>query len=262
MRIIGIHGKARSGKDEFCKILCDTYGFKRIAFADIIRELGIKYYNLDREEIMETKTKESRQILQGIGVSVRNNISKVRSIFKKTPVDIGLSGFPRWAEEIAVQEFSVEEADLRRKLKYIKTVLSGTVEMWSSELTTFEQVSNGEDKEIWVNYLLNQPLGNDVYVIPDVRFKNEYQKLQDSAFAKTVKIFRVDNPPIEAGSTHSSETQLEDVINWDFKVVNEHKMDWRDRLVLSASNLVRKFKHNNFFTDEDLEKFKINIEWA
>lgn len=36
--IIGLSGYARSGKDEVAKILVDNYQFKRIAFADAIRD--------------------------------------------------------------------------------------------------------------------------------------------------------------------------------------------------------------------------------
>lgn len=37
--ILGISGYARSGKDEFAKILVEDFGYKRIAFADKLREV-------------------------------------------------------------------------------------------------------------------------------------------------------------------------------------------------------------------------------
>ena len=40
--IIGLTGYARSGKDTVAKILVDNYGYKRIAFADKIRELLVE----------------------------------------------------------------------------------------------------------------------------------------------------------------------------------------------------------------------------
>jgi dephospho-CoA kinase len=36
--IIGLSGYAQSGKDTVAELLCLNYGFKRIAFADAIRE--------------------------------------------------------------------------------------------------------------------------------------------------------------------------------------------------------------------------------
>ena len=38
MRLIGLSGYARSGKDEAAKVLVEEYGFKRIAFADKLRD--------------------------------------------------------------------------------------------------------------------------------------------------------------------------------------------------------------------------------
>jgi len=264
MRLIGIHGKARSGKDEFCKILCETYGFKRAAFADVIRDLAVKYFGVPREETLDKKTKESRQILQGIGVSVRNHLTNTRNLLdapKPGDIEIGVSGFPIWVELMATKEFGIEVADLKRKLKYNKSVFNGIVEMFNSCIEDFTAVAGDNDKDIWVNHLLNECANdNIVYVIPDVRFKNEYQMFKTSPVSKITKIFRIDNPTIEAGATHASETDLNIVTEWDFSIVNEHKTDWRERLVLSAANMVRKFQSENFFSSADLEKFKINLD--
>ena len=262
MRFIGIHGKARSGKDEFCSILCTTYGFQHISFADTIRNLGVKYYKLKKSEITDKKTKESRQILQGIGLSVRKHISTIKTLLENPEmISIGVSGFPRWSEELATKDFNVEEADLRRRLKYLKTVLSGNVEMWTNELETFVKGAKGTDTNIWLNLLLEQYTDDLVYVISDVRFMNEYDFLLNNSSAKLIKILRVDNPLIEAGANHPSENELNHIVRWDKIITNEAKTNWRDGLVLAGSNMVRQFKHLNFFTDKDIEKFKINIEW-
>lgn len=39
MEIIGLSGYARSGKDEAAKVLVEEFGFKRVAFADKLREV-------------------------------------------------------------------------------------------------------------------------------------------------------------------------------------------------------------------------------
>jgi dephospho-CoA kinase len=38
MQLIGLSGYARSGKDEAAKVLIEEFGFKRIAFADKLRD--------------------------------------------------------------------------------------------------------------------------------------------------------------------------------------------------------------------------------
>ena len=39
MEIIGLSGFARSGKDEAAKVLVEEFGFKRVGFADKLREV-------------------------------------------------------------------------------------------------------------------------------------------------------------------------------------------------------------------------------
>jgi len=69
--IVGISGKARSGKDTFASVLVEEFGFKRFAFADPLKEFAKKYFKLSHEECYVTKTKYSRKILQGLGEMVR-----------------------------------------------------------------------------------------------------------------------------------------------------------------------------------------------
>lgn len=262
MRLIGIHGKARSGKDELCKILAKTFGFERKAFADKVRWFGITYFDLTPELVNETKTKESRKILQGIGNSVRNNITKLSQILLTTePVEIGVSKYPVWVEQIAVEEFGVEVKDLKGRKKYKGIVLNGIFRMWSAHIKEFISVSRGVDEEIWVNYLLDElkEINQDtIYVITDVRYANEKTVIEKLG-GKTVKILRMDKPDIEAGENHKSEIDLDDVTDWDFKVINEHKKDWKERLILASANLTRKFKTMGLFTSADIKKFKINL---
>lgn len=41
MRLIGISGYARSGKDSLAKALVDRHGYERIAFADVLKDLAV-----------------------------------------------------------------------------------------------------------------------------------------------------------------------------------------------------------------------------
>jgi hypothetical protein len=85
--IIGLSGYAQSGKDTVAKILVDHYGFRRLAFADPIREMlyemnpkitvgydietNIKLM-VDKEGWEETKQNpDVRRLLQNLGVAAR-----------------------------------------------------------------------------------------------------------------------------------------------------------------------------------------------
>lgn len=73
MIIIGISGKARSGKDTVADILVRKYGFIKIAFADSLKDIVRHHYGFSSEDLWtDTKTKEVRRILQGTGELIKS----------------------------------------------------------------------------------------------------------------------------------------------------------------------------------------------
>jgi len=82
--IIGLAGYARSGKDEVAKILVKNYGFRRIAFADPIREFVLRVNPILENgyrigEVVKQfdweiakKQDESRRLLQEVGLVARD----------------------------------------------------------------------------------------------------------------------------------------------------------------------------------------------
>lgn len=82
--IIGLTGYAQSGKDTVAKILVNQYGYKRVAFADKIRELlleinpimykGNRLSTFIKEFGWEfaKSNHEVRELLQDFGLGVRN----------------------------------------------------------------------------------------------------------------------------------------------------------------------------------------------
>jgi hypothetical protein len=84
--IIGLSGYAQSGKDTVAEILCLNYGFKRIAFADAIREAllrlnpmlpnGIRTAELveDYDWDVAKADPEVRRLLQVLGTEVGRQI--------------------------------------------------------------------------------------------------------------------------------------------------------------------------------------------
>lgn len=58
-KLIGIHGKARSGKDTCAKHLWAEYGFTRIAFADPLKLAAANVFGLSREQTWDDTIKET-----------------------------------------------------------------------------------------------------------------------------------------------------------------------------------------------------------
>ena len=73
MILIGISGKAHSGKDTVADILVNRYGFIKMAFADSLKGLVQQYYGFKKEDLWtDYKTEEVRRILQGTGELIKS----------------------------------------------------------------------------------------------------------------------------------------------------------------------------------------------
>lgn len=244
MRIIGVSGKARSGKDEFARMLCEAFGFKQVAFASKVKEWGMTYFGLTHEQAYVKRTKPSRRILQGIGNSVRKHCLE----------DLDEDAIKR----IGVEEFDLNPKTINRKTRANLLILGGLEHMFSENKELFRETCE-ESELFWVNYLFNKLSKEYVYVVSDVRYKNE-GSIITANHGKIVRINRIDKPAIEAGENHPSEIDLDSFTGWDAVIENGHKGDWREQLLLDAINMVRKFDSQHFFTPEDRKRFKINID--
>lgn len=251
LRLIGIHGKARSGKDVFADLLTNYFGFKKVAYADLVKDYAIEFFGLTYEQTHIKKDKEVRQILQGIGSSARHIVTGTTFMTGEE----GKSGYPDWVENIATQHFCVDKEDITRKRKYIRKVLDGVFQMYNKHGAEMQEY---DDKNYWIRKLFNKLDDSCIYVVKDVRYLNELFAIRDIG-NPVLKVERVDKPAIEAGKDHESETDLDEFTDW-FKVVqNEKTKDWEARLLLDGLNIVRALDSMNFFTEEDKQKFTINI---
>lgn len=92
--IVGLTGKKGSGKDTFADFLVRNHGFTRIAFADALKDLALDLDPIlafDQEHQLQARLSEYldrwgwdgakqhrpvRELLQTLGVAVRNNVSE------------------------------------------------------------------------------------------------------------------------------------------------------------------------------------------
>ena len=65
--LILLNGKARSGKGEVAKRLCEKYGYVEVGFADYLKELAVEVFGWDPDEIWINRTPESRKFMQLLG---------------------------------------------------------------------------------------------------------------------------------------------------------------------------------------------------
>ncbi len=74
MSIVGITGKISSGKDTVADYLCDFYGFKRMGFADALKDAVSVIFSWNRE-LLDGRTEESRAWREQIDVWWANRLS-------------------------------------------------------------------------------------------------------------------------------------------------------------------------------------------
>jgi len=251
---IGIFGASKSGKEELCEILCKTYGFQRVSLSSKIKELAIKYFNVTPEDA-EIPDKKTKQILEGIRLSIaipnetRNLL--VEKIKQPEPI-IGSSGFPIWVESQMLGWYNIEPLLLTKKRQHVKNILNGIYNMWAESLDEFLTISP-YGQYIWLEYLFHSLTNQDgLYIIDDIQYKHEKQYIEKIC-GKVIKIVRMDNIEVDFTTNLSTETE------WNYILANEHKSDWQNRLVLSTGNMVRKFVNEKFFTQNQIDNFKINL---
>lgn len=147
--IIGLSGYARSGKDEVAKILVEDYGYKRVAFADKIREL-----------LLETNP----QVKDGF---------RIESV-------VGAYGW---------DQAKVLFPEIRKLLQ---------------DLGVGARKTFGD--EFWVAQALKQVHFEENYVITDVRFTNEADRIKQY---DNSQLWRVKRNGVEAVNGHVSEHDMD-----------------------------------------------------
>ncbi len=254
MKLIGLYGRANSGKDEIANILVHTYNFKKISFAEPIKELTMKYFGYSEQDVFVNKPKQVRLILQGLGSCIRENITKFVQEMVTTEPDILVTGF---IKELAVKYFKIEPKKLNTKKN--KLFVQNLENLWTNELVNFTKLfTNGiEEQNIWIEFLKLKLEPHHNYVISDVRLRNEKEFIE-SMNGVVIKVERSDRISLGELDNHITETNLSDD-SFNFIINNEHKTDWRKSLIIQINNVIRQLYYAKFFTKEEINKFKVII---
>lgn len=170
MEIIGLSGYARSGKDEAAKILVEEYGFKRVAFADKLREV---LYALDPIITCNAEYHGMIPPRNKYAGPVYGRLSNIIDQF-------GWDGYKEspWSDEV------------RALLQRLGTE-AGRQTLWDS---------------IWVDAALTGHPEDARLVVTDCRFPNEAEAIQQ----RGGKVWRVSRAGVGPANSHPSETSLDE----------------------------------------------------
>lgn len=193
VKVIALSGWKGSGKDEAAKVLVEM-GYKRYAFADVLKEIVADTYNVSVDRMHNQELKE-RPILSLPVITTDRWSYAIHSMLK---------------DEFAAVEFSEDSDDddgkVIRRVQYFWTpralcILEGSIKRsvspfhWTS--TVIREMNSTIDKGVQMKY-----------VITDMRYRSELGQLREAYGDNllTVRINRFD----QCFSTDASERDLDD----------------------------------------------------
>jgi hypothetical protein len=206
--IIALSGWKGSGKDEFAKILVGQHGFRRVAFADVLKDMVAAAYGIDRTSLDDPERKE-KPILS-LPVSCQDKFSEHMFEIQKGELR-DVDGFHGHS---STQQLYHTPRSL--------AILMGSVNRFVRS-------------DYWVQRALSQIGGGDNVVITDMRFRSEAGQIQAFADANQheLKIVRIQR----FAASRSQDPSERDLDAYEFRYVVDNTGGIED-LVGQANELV------------------------
>jgi len=211
MKVVAISGWKRSGKDTAANYLVDEYGFTRVAFADVLKDMVAEEYNIPRNSCDAPELKEAA-LLQ-YPLDPQDNFSKAIAQL--------MFGEFRTAEGIKSKYDSFTSSKLNGEQLYwtprALCILKGSVNRSvTSKYWTSRAIHIIEDQMHPTSQ--RDPSIGDTFVVSDLRYNSEIKQLREAFGSNliTIRVNRFDT----CESTDPSERDLD---NAQFDLVIENK---------------------------------------
>lgn len=202
MKIVALSGWKGSGKDMLARHLVESHGFKRLAFADPLKDMASKEYGIPRAHFDDPAFKE-KPILS-MPVNPIDSFSLYIHDFLLGEFR-RLDGTPAPGPYIRLQGRSLTESVIKAHGQLYWTPRAVAIFKGSGNRALLSSY--------WVQkaVLEAEKFPNGLFVISDLRFKSESQQLIDFAGKESITFIRVerlDLPPSE----DPSERDLDDFL--------------------------------------------------
>jgi hypothetical protein len=183
-----------SGKDTVAKILVEKYGFTRLAFADVLKDMVAEQYGIDRESLDDPSRKESP--ILSMPVETKDKFGEMIHNFM-------IGEFRH--KDGSRPDSSVKEAQL--------FAMTGRTLFWTPRALAILEgsVKRSANSSYWVQRALGQIEPGKNYVITDMRYRSELSQIAEysdksNQELKTLRVERYDASP----SSDPSERDLDD----------------------------------------------------
>lgn len=221
MKVVAISGWSTSGKDTLANLLIKEYGFKRIGFADPLKDNVARDFNLDRASLDDQNLKN--QPLLDMPVSLRDGFTKNLGAFMVREFrtkDGKICGIGKFVDVDGVTDFyGYDDQGNLEKLYWTRRALC--ILEGSTKRTA--------DADYWVKRAMQNAKENgiELVVISDLRYRNELagikSSLDESDTLLTVRVNRFDTHP-----TNSTDPSERDLDNAEFDVVLENRATFQE----------------------------------
>lgn len=217
--ILGITGKAQSGKDTACKIIQATHAYRnsKINFwKKEFTEFEFIKNSIEQDEVISLckkhafadALKECASLILG-----ENRFMFEENSFKESPTSLEL--YNKDGERMTNRQF----------LQYFGTEVGRAIDedLWVKVLMNKYQL----EMDNWEREIDSEP----IWIVPDVRFPNEAEAIRKAGG----QIWKIERPGVEPVSPHVSE-QLIDSIPYDIVIENSQDLDAYIKCVIMAYN--------------------------
>lgn len=208
-----VSGKSLNGKDSLYQLVKDQVGWKRVAFADKLKNTVMDLYNFTYDQMYgDSKDIEDQRY--------PNTVDEKRILdetkWSEDEIDLALDNGVKW-KSMLVENPNYRPFFTPRRI-----------------LQIFGQQQRLLFPDIWASYVFTTEIPNYIkegyskFIITDVRFKNELDVAQrlkpENCQLTKVRIIR---PGIVAnsGSNDVSEIDLDDYNQWDYVLCNNSTLD-------------------------------------
>lgn len=223
MKVIAISGWKRSGKDASAEYLIKNHNFKRVAFADVLKDMVADEYDIERSHCDDPAHKE--QPLEGYPVTPKDDFSMMiarmmfrefRDINGNAPIDFYID--PSGAFLGVMGRDVAQLYWTPRALCILKGSSNRAVDSSFWVGRAVREIKTFQANAPWSSMETSKVVYNGNCVISDLRYISEVEQLR-AVFGKDLIVVRI-NRFDECQSQDPSERNLDNYKGFDYIIEN------------------------------------------
>lgn len=205
MKVIAISGWKRSGKDTIAEQLIKEHGFKRIAFADPLKDSVAKEYGIPRSHCDDPAFKEAPIMHLPLNPKDAFGLGAAKLIYKECRTEDGKTPFESYQDPSGAFLGVVNYGSAFTERETVAQLY------WTPRALCILKgsINRVVRSDYWVKAAIDQIKANPdgLFVISDLRYQSELSQLKQ-AFGKDITTVRV-NRFDECNSQDASERDLD-----------------------------------------------------